>query len=884
MSDPIDYAREELYHLLGEVRSCMAEHAQRLGYSAPLEKWRDYPTILRLVKTFPCLATEFVAGRSHHRVITHVIQEGASLAFVQGMFDCGISVNDVLGQSLVQMAMGKKNCYSDVTLYLASKFPEAITDAELYKVRLIHDIRGGVALEKIQHSLEGGTHPLPGVLPLNRQLLLQLIADRAPLEHIQLCSELAMLEEDVKFGVTAVEAACKQKENFADVVRYLVRQVAGSLLAREENKKLAINTALKMPKMHFEILKALIDDQPGSLAIQDGAGWFPLHHACNRVFFCGKEIAYIALRYPKAVRAKTLDNSELPIHIFLKRPQLQSVKTAKTLVELYPASLSIKSGPGLLPLHMACVSGRLDDTLKFLAQKYPPAASIPCANGNLPLHYLLKGSVPCERWHYLLRGRSANLLQFTETLVDIHPESLAKRDCSGSLPLHIACEQDAESPNVIDFLAQKYPPSTGIPCAKGRLPLQILTRKKRCPYNKRGYDTTLQSIKAVFENYPGEKLSLGGLTRKDSAINEHMLLHAPPTVRHLTITDLSPTMKRATMVARLLPQLQSFECWPYSSSIHTQGEGEEFWVYLLGCLKENTSISSICLKFESSLLHPSRKLNQCIRDLCTKNSTLQKVDLEAEWHRDHVAHWDTSYFLRLRNLRVLRLNGHQRFLESHEGADNIDRRNALDALRKGHPNLHTLDIPDLINTRERVLDLLEILQDNTTLSNVRIDCQLPVLSYLKVKCYLNLNHFGRARTRNTNTTVSDIVEMLAAIENDQTRLRYPRDRVGMTFGILQNSLSLWTDACQQNDVQADSNFLPGSRKKRSNVPSVRLEWWDWCRVQQSPMDSGPTYEPRSGLPGYGAVHNDVNVPHWLVYRPWQRAKENIPWIGWCRRR
>jgi len=74
------------------------------------------------------------------------------------------------------------------------------------------------------------------------------------------------------------------------------------------------------------------------------------------------------------------------------------------LVECYPQSLTIPADPkGRLPLHLACIHGKLS-IIPFLLEQNPHAVR-QCDNKNrLPIHYALNNlpDITTETWQQLI--------------------------------------------------------------------------------------------------------------------------------------------------------------------------------------------------------------------------------------------------------------------------------------------------------------------------------------------------------------------------------------------------------------------------------------------------------------------------------------------------
>jgi len=161
---------------------------------------------------------------------------------------------------------------------------------------------------------------------------------------------------------------------------------------------------LSLGKLTFEHLCTLLQSVDAVFFLeQDHIGAFPLHHVT------GKPMAPLAIlrtvvdKYPGALRARDADGL-LPLHYACRAGT--TVETLRYLVELGGAeTIRSKDFRGRLPFHYLCASTNPTfDAVQFLVTLFPASVSMPSPNGDLPVA-LAARSGSLSVINFLMRSR-----------------------------------------------------------------------------------------------------------------------------------------------------------------------------------------------------------------------------------------------------------------------------------------------------------------------------------------------------------------------------------------------------------------------------------------------------------------------------------------------
>lgn len=129
----------------------------------------------------------------------------------------------------------------------------------------------------------------------------------------------------------------------------------------------------------------------------------------------------------------------------------------RTLLDVYPSSITMKDSAGDLPLHLACRERASFKTICLLLERDPTAAKVVDEEGRLPLH------LACRQ------GAGHDIVN---VLLEYHFRAARTPDAYQLLPLHWACAQNANA-DVIECLLRANPEAVEVKDQWGRSPTSL---------------------------------------------------------------------------------------------------------------------------------------------------------------------------------------------------------------------------------------------------------------------------------------------------------------------------------------------------------------------------------------------------------------------------
>jgi hypothetical protein len=170
----------------------------------------------------------------------------------------------------------------------------------------------------------------------------------------------------------------------------------------------------------------------------------------------------------------------LLVHLMCARRETP-LSIIEQLVFANPSALAQQESRGKrLALHICLLKGSTPDIVKYVLEQCPQAVYHADSQGNLPLHYAAMYACPqiwklilqanpegCERANkkqkyplHLMCARYFGRYEITEDQVqsclDANPAAIQIPDAWGRLPLHLACQGNAQK-DVIQVLVKVYP-------------------------------------------------------------------------------------------------------------------------------------------------------------------------------------------------------------------------------------------------------------------------------------------------------------------------------------------------------------------------------------------------------------------------------------------
>jgi ankyrin repeat protein len=210
--------------------------------------------------------------------------------------------------------------------------------------------------------------------------------------------------------------------------------------------------------------------------VKNRAGDLPLHVACERKG-SPNLIRLLIEHNPGALRVPN-QKGDLPIHVACRFESSWAI--CQILVQSGGQwgrdALKAANSGGDLPLHVATAQrGLSQQVLQLLVEEGPDAIVVPNAEGNLPLH--LACGAPPPTATEVRHGPAANTtttsasLSVLELLTGRWPDSVHTANGKGKLPLHVACATKHPNLTVVTLLLTKGPRDIRTTDTAGFLPL-----------------------------------------------------------------------------------------------------------------------------------------------------------------------------------------------------------------------------------------------------------------------------------------------------------------------------------------------------------------------------------------------------------------------------
>ena len=116
----------------------------------------------------------------------------------------------------------------------------------------------------------------------------------------------------------------------------------------------------------------------------------------------------------------------------------------------------------LYPLHMICALGASADCVKACYKAHPAATELCTEDMGFPVHFATAFDAAVDVVHYLAKK---------------DPSALEHANISqGKTPLHLACESEFASPDVVIFLTERCPKAAEMKDKEGNTPLNLACR------------------------------------------------------------------------------------------------------------------------------------------------------------------------------------------------------------------------------------------------------------------------------------------------------------------------------------------------------------------------------------------------------------------------
>jgi hypothetical protein len=191
-----------------------------------------------------------------------------------------------------------------------------------------------------------------------------------------------------------------------------------------------------------------------------GIGELDIHEECKNRCRSSILLKYIEL-YPESL-AQPNNEGDLPLHVLLwhEISGVDAFRMSMMMIEKYPAALEHRNVFHRLPIHNECYSRCRSAIISKCINLYPESLARGDGHGDLP-------------WHALLQ----NMISTTEDallMIEKYPVALEHRNVFHRLPIHNECYSRCRSA-IISKCIDLYPESLARGDGHGDLPLQNMT-------------------------------------------------------------------------------------------------------------------------------------------------------------------------------------------------------------------------------------------------------------------------------------------------------------------------------------------------------------------------------------------------------------------------
>jgi ankyrin repeat protein len=194
----------------------------------------------------------------------------------------------------------------------------------------------------------------------------------------------------------------------------------------------SLHLLCKLYNPPHDIVHALVEAAPETVAWIDSHGWLPLHHACANG--ASPMVMQILIQAYPAGKLQQDNQQRTPLHFLSTRNAFVDsiaamVANAELLSDTGAAELADRGG--MLPMHYACAYGTKPEVLQVLADAYPKSLLATENHGRTPMHLAMVNA------H---RAASPDTIRFLlqSHYVDVESkETINARDHDRYTPLHL---------------------------------------------------------------------------------------------------------------------------------------------------------------------------------------------------------------------------------------------------------------------------------------------------------------------------------------------------------------------------------------------------------------------------------------------------------------
>jgi ankyrin repeat protein len=388
-----------------------------------------------------------------------------SMENIVKLYPNGIHQTDRDWNSMLHVALNRKNVSFDVIKYIYSLDPQAISTKNRLGMLPIHCASKFCNINIIKFLLDKYAD---AVKELDRFISLPIhtaIRYNTP-DVIKLLIDMfkeGLKQPDKRQNIPLHYVS--QNDSCIEVLKILLNEYSDGCKIANTDGELPLHYSIK-DGSSIDLIMILIDTYPDSLNIFTRNGHIPLYYVID--YYYSFELLNLILNKHREKMIPIIDTSIIHLAISKKL----SIEVIKLLYEQFLQN----EVNNINNLHCAITSHSSIDVVEYVINKNPESVAIPDSNGNLPLHY------------------SINNIEIMRVLLSIYPDAAKIKNNYEFLPIHLALDYNVSS-NIIIMLIEAYPDCIKEKGRFGNTPLHYAAENRKFSH----------LIKIILDAYPEGK-------------------------------------------------------------------------------------------------------------------------------------------------------------------------------------------------------------------------------------------------------------------------------------------------------------------------------------------------------------------------------------------
>lgn len=356
------------------------------------------------------------------------------------------------------------------------------------------------------------------------------VAGRTPLHHAalqsntELCyflvqhAERAASIRSGPFQETPLHLLCQQKlqEQHVPALRALLEAAPETITLANSKMASPLHEVCKHKTPSLQVIRLLIEKDPGVTSMTDAEGYTALHYACE--YQVDTPVVECLLTAHRGAASAVSRKQDTALHIACSANS--SSETVKLLIEANPEALTIRNDYGFTPLHCCCRAYLpRAPIVQAIVEANPECVTMRTNGGETALHLAcssgayvgvlrLLADSPSVKMVKLARDKAmANKIGNSplheacfraghdriETLAKSNPEWIMSRNNAGFTPLQVLCKAGRLDERVVTTFARiRGPEVFSVVDETGHTPLHSASR----------HGTDIAAIQSLIRAYP----------------------------------------------------------------------------------------------------------------------------------------------------------------------------------------------------------------------------------------------------------------------------------------------------------------------------------------------------------------------------------------------